>query len=81
MISENENNYFRFNLKKATNLSKLYLLPKLHKGLCNIPGRPVTSNCGTPTEKVLRILGSPFTAYNETGRVVHKRHRRFFSKT
>ena len=26
MITENENNYFRFNLKKATNLGKLYLL-------------------------------------------------------
>ena len=29
VITENENNYFRFNFKKATNLGKLYLLPKM----------------------------------------------------
>ena len=38
VITENENNYFRFNFKKATNLGKLYLLPKIHKDLCKIPG-------------------------------------------
>ena len=56
VITENENNYFRFNFKKATNLGKLYLLPKIHKGLCKVPGRPVISNCGTPTEKVSEFL-------------------------
>ena len=56
VITENENNYFRFNFKKATNLGKLYLLPKIHKSLCKVPGRPVTSNCGTPTEKVSEFL-------------------------
>ena len=30
----------------------MYLLPKSYKRLYNISGRPVTSNCGTPTEKV-----------------------------
>ena len=30
----------------------MYLLPKLHKTLYEVPGRPVISNCGTPTEKV-----------------------------
>ena len=34
----------------------IYLLPKTHKGLCNAPGRPVISNCGTPTEKVSEFL-------------------------
>ena len=38
VITENENNYFRFNFKKATNLGELYLLPKIHKGLCKVPG-------------------------------------------
>ena len=52
VITENENNYFRFNFKKAANLGKLYLLSKIHKGLCKLPGRPVISSCGTPTEKV-----------------------------
>ena len=56
LIQERERNYFKFNFKKATNLGKLYLLPKIHKGLSNIPGRPVISNCGTPTEKVSEFL-------------------------
>ena len=34
VIAENENNYFRFNFEKATNLGKPYLLPKIRKGLC-----------------------------------------------
>ena len=35
---------------------KLYLLPKIHKRLKNVPGRPVISNCGTPTEKASEFL-------------------------
>lgn len=38
VIDENEEKYFRYNLSKATNLSKLYLLPKIYEGLCNMPG-------------------------------------------
>ena len=34
----------------------MYLLPKIHKRLYNVPGRPVISNCGTPTEKVSEFL-------------------------
>ena len=52
LISEKELKYFTYNFKKATNLSKLYFLPKIHKRLSAVPGRPVISNCGTPTEKV-----------------------------
>ena len=37
-------------------LGKLYLLPKIHKHLFDVPGRPVVSNCGTPTEKVSEFL-------------------------
>ena len=44
VIQEREENYFKFNFKKATNLGKLYLLPKIHKGLSNVPGRPVPGN-------------------------------------
>ena len=40
----------------ACNLGNLYLLPKIHKRLSNVPGRPVISNCGTPTEKVSEFL-------------------------
>ena len=32
------------------------LLPKIHKRLSNVPGRPVISNFGTPTEKVSEFL-------------------------
>ena len=34
----------------------MYLLPKIHKRLYNVPGRPIISNCGTPTEKVSEFL-------------------------
>ena len=50
--------HFTINFKKATNLSKLYLLPKIHKRLSEVPGRPVISNCGTLTEKVSELLDS-----------------------
>ena len=56
VIQEREKSYFKFNFKKATNLGKLYLLPKIHKGLSNVPGRPVISNCGTPAETVSEFL-------------------------
>ena len=50
-ISEKQLKYFRFDFKNSCNLRKLYFLPKIHKRLSNIPGRPVISDCGTPTEK------------------------------
>ena len=56
VITEKEKNYFKFNFKKATNVGKLYLLPKINNRLGNVPGHPVISNCGTPTEKVLEYL-------------------------
>ena len=34
----------------------MYLLPKIHKRLSDVPGRPVISNCGMPTEKVSEFL-------------------------
>lgn len=56
-ITEKEMKYFSYDFKKVTNLGKLYLLPKIHKRLSNVPGRPVISNCGTPTEKVSGVFG------------------------
>ena len=55
-ISSSEFNYFSYNYKKSTNLGKMYLLPKIYKRLESVPGRPVISNCGTPTEKVSEFL-------------------------
>ena len=48
-ISENNLKYFSYEFKKTSTLGKLYLLPKIHKRLPDVPGRPVISNCGTPT--------------------------------
>ena len=55
-LTEKEKNYFKFNFKKAANVGKLYFLPKIHKRLRNVPGRPFISNCGTPTKKVSEYL-------------------------
>ena len=51
-ISEKELEQFTSNNKNATELGKLYLLPKIHKRLFHVPGRLAISSCGTPTEKV-----------------------------
>ena len=50
LITVKELKYFSYQYKKSTNFGKMYLLPKIHKRLDNVPGRPVISNCGTPTE-------------------------------
>ena len=56
VIKEKEKNNIKFNFKKATNVGKSYLLPKIYTNLRNMPGRFVTLNCGNPTEKVLEFL-------------------------
>ena len=150
VITKNENNYFRFNSKKATNLGELYLLAKVfarylddwssptlvalwcsgyhycttsfNKAWTQVLRRfkPCSWRVGdsqwwgfltmvpagnkakrlssfnlttkaihhhhhyqlwNPYWKSFRILGSPFTAYNEAWRVLLKRHRKFLSKT
>ena len=48
--------HFSFEYKKATNLGKIYLLPKIYERLKNLSCRPVISNCGTPAEEVSRLL-------------------------
>ena len=55
VIQESQKNYFKFNLKIGY-LSRKILLPKIHKGLSNVPGRPVISNSGTSSEKVSEFL-------------------------
>ena len=56
LITEEGLNYFTYKYKKATNFGKMYLLPKIHKHLVSVPGRPDISNCGTPTEKASEFL-------------------------
>ena len=48
--------YFTYEFKKTTNLGKFYLLPKIHKRLEHVPGRPIISNCEVPNEKASEFL-------------------------
>ena len=66
-ITEKELKYFIINDEKATNLGKMYLLPKIHKRLYDVPGRPVISSCGTPTEKVSKFLGNQLKPIMQEG--------------
>ena len=52
-MTEKQFKYFSCEYRKATNFGKLYFLPKINKKLHNVQGRPVISNCGTPTGKCL----------------------------
>ena len=68
VILEKELKYFSFKYKKATNLGKLFLLPKIHKRLKNVPSRSVISNCGTPTEKASEFLDHHLKSVMQIGR-------------
>ena len=41
---------------KDRKFARFYLLPKIHKRLENVPGRPVISNCGFYTENISAFL-------------------------
>ena len=58
-ISKKELEYFSYSFKNARCLGKIYLLLRIHKRLYNVPGRPVISLSGTPTEKVSEFLDNP----------------------
>ena len=52
-ISDSTLDYFLVNNPK---LGRFYLLPKIHKRLQNVPGRPVISNSGYYTENISAFL-------------------------
>ena len=56
------------------------LLPKIHKRLANDPGRPVISNCGTPTEKVSEFLDHHAKPVMEKGKSYIKDSGDFINK-
>ena len=66
-ITEKQFKYFIIEHKKATNLGKMNLLPKIHKRLYDVPGRPVISNHGTPTEKASKFLDSHLQEVMQNG--------------
>ena len=41
---------------KDPKFARFYLLPKIHKRLYNVPGRPIISNCGYYTENISSFL-------------------------
>ena len=67
-IMEKELVYFSYEFKKSCNLGKLYLLPKINKSIKNVSGRPVISNCGTPTDKVSEFLDHDFKPVVQGGK-------------
>ena len=69
-ITEKELKYLKIEFKKATNLGKLYLLPKILKRLENVSGRPVISNCSIPTEKVSEFLDSQLKPVMQSSRSI-----------
>ena len=58
----------------------MYLLPKIHKRLINVPGRPVISNCGTPTEKASKFLDHHLKTIMRSGMSYIKVTNDFLSK-
>ena len=72
--------YFTNEFKKATNLGRFYLLPKIHKRLENVPGRPVISNCGAPTEKASEFLNFHLKSIMQNGASYYKDSNNFKSK-
>ena len=79
-ITEKEFKYFSYEFKKSCNLGKLYLLPKIHKSLENVPGRPVISNCGTPTEKVSEFLDHHLKPVMQSAKSYNKDSGHFLEK-
>ena len=73
MITENGNNYFRFNFKKVNNLGKYIKVFAMYL-------RDLASPILEPLRKYCRILGSPFKSYNKKWPVLFKRHMRFLAK-
>ena len=58
----------------------MYRLPKIHERLVNIPGRPVISNCGTPTEKASKFLDHHLQPIMKSGTSYIKDTNDFLSK-
>ena len=79
-ITEKELKYFSYEYKKITNLGNLYLLPKIHKRLENLPGGSVISNCDTPTEKVSEYLDYHLKSVMQGGRSYIKDSGDFLKK-
>ena len=56
LITKKVLKYFSFSFENVFCLGKMYLLPKTHKRVFNVPGRPVFFCYRNPTEKVSEFL-------------------------
>ena len=79
-ITDKQLKYFLYNYKNATNLGKLYLLPKIHIRLSNVPRRPVISNCGTPIERASEFLDHHLKPVMQNGKSYIRDSSDFISK-
>ena len=61
-------------------MGKLYVLPKIHKRLFNVPGRPVISYCGTPTKKASEFLDHHLKPVMQKGKSYIKKTNDFINK-
>lgn len=59
-------------LTKNSKLGRFYLLPKIHKRLYSVPGRPVISNSSFYTENISAFLDFHF---GKAGQVFYQRHQ------
>ena len=80
-LTEKQIKYFTYEFKKVTNFGKLYLSPKIRKRLHNVPGRPVISNCGSPTEKCSEFLDHHLKPIKQKGWSYIKDSGDFINKT
>ena len=62
------------------NLGKFYLLAKIQKSSENVPGRPIISNCGAPTEKASEFLDFHQKSIMQNGTSYIKNSNDFKSK-
>ena len=56
---------------KDPKFARFYLLPKIHKRLHNVPGRPVISNCGYYTENISSFLDYHLQPLAKKNEAVH----------
>ena len=68
IFSDMELKYFSYSFKNASCSGKMYILPKIHERLYNVPGRPVISNCGTQTEIVSQFFDHHLQRVMKTGK-------------
>ena len=60
-------------------LARFYLLPKIHKQLNNVPGRPVISNSCHYTENISALLDFPLQPLAQTMKLYIKNTNVFFN--